>query len=924
VTDPLSHVTTYGYDAADNRVSVEDAGGNVTGFGFDVLNRATTETDPLGKVTTAAYDAAGRVESVTDRLGRVRVFGYDAAGRKTTETWEDAGGATVRTQTFGYDGNGNLTAATDPGGSYAIDYDVLDRPIEVDEPFGVGLTFGYDGAGNRTTVTDSQGGVVTSVFDLANRLTSRQLDGPSADARVDSAYTPLGAVDTLTRYADLAGTTLVGTTEYDYDAGGRVTGVTTKDDAGVTLLATGYGYDLADRLTSRTEGGVTTVYTYDAAGQLTGDGATTFGYDATGNRTGAVVGAGNRVLSDGTWAYTYDDEGQLVKKSQGALADTWTYAYDHEGRLTGATRAATDGGSATATVAYTYDALGNRASRTAWDGTTTVTERFAYDGWDPAKPGAVGTEGFDAWAEVDGSGVVTTRRAFGAGFDEPVAVVTGGTAGWYAADLVGSVRLTVDAAGAPTSSATYDAFGNLVSGTRGDRYGYAGREWDGVLGQSYNRARVYDPAAGRWWAEDPLGLAAGDVNLYRYVGNQPTTRTDPSGMQYSSGGSSGSSNANGGMMGRPYYGSGGTGAGGGGGMMRPFPSSGGSNRDGFGGLGAGGPVYQPRPPQPVGTYPPTPPSGGSTGAAISGWFNQLLFGQAMTPSRPRPSLSDTAAAAPGSLPQHAAQQANQAAQQVGAALGWVLGTTVYQEWLPVYNAYQPGQIIGFMYYPYRPYGSQYDPYHDSHRFLMNFMMSAATAGAAEGSGLMSGGFATRPSRPACPVPKPAQQTGMGGGVGSRAALANVVDPHLDANILIALSDPANVNHAAALKFVTDNQAAGLSASVQSIREMLAKPGIAPDERLTDILTIATRAVLAGADGWEKVVDSGGAKRRSSAGSSLPPPVPTLANGIPNHDTFYRAFARLDPDAFADQFGRWMVAACEAAGLVHVTVDGESV
>jgi predicted nucleic acid-binding protein len=60
------------------------------------------------------------------------------------------------------------------------------------------------------------------------------------------------------------------------------------------------------------------------------------------------------------------------------------------------------------------------------------------------------------------------------------------------------------------------------------------------------------------------------------------------------------------------------------------------------------------------------------------------------------------------------------------------------------------------------------------------------------------------------------------------APAKVVDPHLDANILIALSDPKNVNHAAALKFVTDNQAAGLSASVQAIREMLAKPGIAPD------------------------------------------------------------------------------------------------
>lgn len=39
--------------------------------------------------------------------------------------------------------------------------------------------------------------------------------------------------------------------------------------------------------------------------------------------------------------------------------------------------------------------------------------------------------------------------------------------------------------------------------------------------------RWYDPAVGRWLSEDPLGLAAGDANLYRYVGNSPLTHTDP-------------------------------------------------------------------------------------------------------------------------------------------------------------------------------------------------------------------------------------------------------------------------------------------------------------------------------------------------------------------------------------------------------------
>ena len=48
----------------------------------------------------------------------------------------------------------------------------------------------------------------------------------------------------------------------------------------------------------------------------------------------------------------------------------------------------------------------------------------------------------------------------------------------------------------------------------------------------YNRARDLDPTTGRWTTQDPLGFAAGDVNLYRTVFNAPTVFTDPSGLQF--------------------------------------------------------------------------------------------------------------------------------------------------------------------------------------------------------------------------------------------------------------------------------------------------------------------------------------------------------------------------------------------------------
>jgi hypothetical protein len=41
---------------------------------------------------------------------------------------------------------------------------------------------------------------------------------------------------------------------------------------------------------------------------------------------------------------------------------------------------------------------------------------------------------------------------------------------------------------------------------------------------------MYDPTIGRWLEEDPIGFAGGDLNLDRYVGNDPTNATDPSGL----------------------------------------------------------------------------------------------------------------------------------------------------------------------------------------------------------------------------------------------------------------------------------------------------------------------------------------------------------------------------------------------------------
>ena len=95
------------------------------------------------------------------------------------------------------------------------------------------------------------------------------------------------------------------------------------------------------------------------------------------------------------------------------------------------------------------------------------------------------------------------------------------------------MRTVLDGSGAVLDRVSYDGFGNVVVETapqyRG-RYGWTGRETEVTTGLQYNRARYYDSQTGRWMSQDPLGFAAGDSNLSRYVGNKATAYTDPSGL----------------------------------------------------------------------------------------------------------------------------------------------------------------------------------------------------------------------------------------------------------------------------------------------------------------------------------------------------------------------------------------------------------
>jgi RHS repeat-associated protein len=151
-------------------------------------------------------------------------------------------------------------------------------------------------------------------------------------------------------------------------------------------------------------------------------------------------------------------------------------------------------------------------------------------------------------------GSVSQRNVYGPGEDEILAVdrvnggASGGAAGsfWTLADRQGTVRDIVSGNAADRGKVVehrqYDSYGKLVSRTTspvagspvtagvGIDFGYAGRPLEERTGLSDNRARWYEPGTGRFVNEDPSGFKGGDANLFRYVGNDPLNRIDPSGL----------------------------------------------------------------------------------------------------------------------------------------------------------------------------------------------------------------------------------------------------------------------------------------------------------------------------------------------------------------------------------------------------------
>ncbi len=573
--------TAYAYDDLGNLESITDAEGNTTRYGYNELGWLTSETiivDSVAYTETYEYDAVGQLVQTTDREGRVILYDYDNLGRVYQERWEEdlgSGLENVDTITYEYDDLGNLVSASEVDGSsasvgadYDYTYDLLGRVTELVADLDgltpdVAFDQTYDSLGNRTEVAVAVGSTLDYVndatYDALSRLVelsqSSQSGGNSvAEKLVTFDYDDTGLFSQLARYADLAATELVALTDYTFDTAGQLTELSHNGGG----LATDIDYTLtyADSLLAA----VTLVdgtmdFSYDGVGQLTGVDYTGTGlpdddaytYDDTGNRTDSsfVTGDHNRLLSDGTYTYLYDANGNRTARfvdadSSGTLntGDTsiTEYTWDHRNRLTSVTDRDTYGGDAAPVVNYVYDMYNRLIHKELdgdGDGTGTAEDTFwIYDGNQAVLQ-------FDGDTAAD----LSHRYLWGDAVDQLLADETVDDGGaedvlWTLTDWQGTVRdlATYDTSTDTTTIANhkvYDAYGNVydeTDDTVDTLFGYTGRMWDDDIDLQWNLNRWYDPATSRWVSEDPIGFAAGDPNLYRYVGNSPAGAVDPSGL----------------------------------------------------------------------------------------------------------------------------------------------------------------------------------------------------------------------------------------------------------------------------------------------------------------------------------------------------------------------------------------------------------
>jgi RHS repeat-associated protein len=290
---------------------------------------------------------------------------------------------------------------------------------------------------------------------------------------------------------------------------------------GEVISSFGLGQDADGNVTSTTTAFGTAAYLYDSLQQLKSGtfpaGSAAYHYDLAGNR--------DSVTENGvTKFFNYNNANQLLPTS--------AFPYDNNGNQLGKNISGPFG------TSCSWDALNRlvQVHKQAIPSDPLVVSNYVYNGDNLRVKKAVGTvvtnylfDGLQVLAETDASG--NTKTLFNPGIS---VTDNKGNKYFYLWDGHGDVANLIDKDGNIVDAYSYDPFGKTTGVTKnsnGSRYvGLLDVFSDDDSGLLYMWNRWYDPDLGRFLNRDPLGLAGGDLNLYRYAANNPLTKVDPFGL----------------------------------------------------------------------------------------------------------------------------------------------------------------------------------------------------------------------------------------------------------------------------------------------------------------------------------------------------------------------------------------------------------
>ncbi|MBX7157596.1 MAG: hypothetical protein K1X66_04330 [Verrucomicrobiae bacterium] len=543
--DRMTHVidangakTQMKYDLSDNLSQLIDAKGNLYYFFYDQLNRREGLEYPDSSVEYWNYNKVGNLDNYVTRYGYPCTYLYDARNRLKESTWED--GKTPKV-TRDYDAAGRLKMLANENSEIYYDYDSANELIsEISVvkgfPEKISVAYTYDLDGNRKNLIYPSDLALS--YDYTGRNQIKNIT-QNKDLLASYDYDKSGNRKTLIGHQSLV------TSYYDHDPVNHITRVEhqTEEDF---IGRFDYGYNqVHQRKWVKRNQQKGDYYQYDKIGQVTTIGYNTpdinninlsekiegFQYDAVGNRqiqsitsnqkTQTSYGVNNlnqytTTFSDQQSAFSYDANGNLTAVTSNQLPVA-SYVYDSQNRLTSAN-------SVNSVAKFSYDAR-NRVVKREINGVATY---YIWDGWNLIE-------------ERKANGDLIYRYIHGPRVDELISRTDAKQeAIFYHHDALGNVTYLTNPKGQLIEQYEYDVFGqpkiynashqSLVTSYYQNRFLFTGREYLPELGLYDYRNRIYSPSLGRFLQTDPIRFDAGDVNLYRYVGNDPVDWVDPNGL----------------------------------------------------------------------------------------------------------------------------------------------------------------------------------------------------------------------------------------------------------------------------------------------------------------------------------------------------------------------------------------------------------